>query len=178
MSDKLIIAGLGNPGDKYNRTRHNIGFDVLDYFLEKNSISLKEEKKFASTETSILDKRIIFIKPLEFMNLSGSAVAHFKSKNGIDMDNILVLHDEIDFVFSKCKMKIGGGAAGHNGLKSIIEKIGGNEFHRLRIGVGKPLDNSFVPDYVLSKFTSDEVKLIPEIYQTCYLKIMDWIKLK
>ncbi len=178
MSDKLIIAGLGNPGDKYNKTRHNIGFDVLDYFLEKNQITLKEEKKFASTEINILNKRIIFIKPLEFMNLSGGAVSHFKSKNGIDIDNILILHDEIDFVFSKCKMKIGGGAAGHNGLKSIIEKIGGNEFHRLRIGVGKPIDNSFVPDYVLNKFSSDEIKLIPEIYQTCYLKIMDWIKLK
>lgn len=178
MSGKLLIAGLGNPGDKYKRTRHNIGFDVLDFFLEKNSIEPKEEKKFSHVETSINEKRIIFLKPMEFMNLSGNAVSLFKSKNGIGVSNILILHDEIDFVFSKCKMKIGGGHAGHNGLKSIIEKLGSNEFHRLRIGVGKPNDSSLVPDFVLGKFHPDEIKIIPEIYELCFSKILDWIKQK
>ena len=103
------------------------------------------------------------IKPFEFMNLSGNGVSTFLRKNGITPSRLLVVHDEIDFEFAKCKMKIGGGHAGHNGLRDIIAKIGTADFHRLRVGVAKPLDGRDVADYVLSKFTSEEKTKLNEV---------------
>ena len=176
MKDKLLIAGLGNPGDKYKHTRHNIGFQILDSFVDKLNLSFKPDKKTPYAEY-ILDGQIIyFIKPFEFMNLSGNAVLDYKRKKGIQESKILIIHDEIDFVFGKCKMKIGGGHAGHNGLRDIIDKIGTNDFHRLRVGVGKSTEIE-VADFVLSKFTAEEVKSLDEITKLCITKIEDWIRL-
>ncbi|MBK8394497.1 MAG: aminoacyl-tRNA hydrolase [Leptospiraceae bacterium] len=177
MSGKLLIAGLGNPGDKYNGTRHSIGFAVIDKFADKFGASFNSDKKCPSTEILSHDKKVILIKPFEYMNLSGNGVALFMRKNGIIPSQLLVIHDEIDFEFAKCKMKIGGGHAGHNGLRDIIAKIGTADFHRLRVGVTKPTDGRVVADYVLSKFTPDEKTKLNEIYETCLQKIQDWIRL-
>ncbi len=177
MSGKLLIAGLGNPGEKYHGTRHSIGFAVIDKLADKLSASFNSDKKCPSAESSLDGKKIILIKPFEFMNLSGNGVSLFLRKNGITPSGLLVIHDEIDFEFAKCKMKIGGGHAGHNGLRDIIAKIGTADFHRLRVGVAKPLDDRPVADYVLSKFTSDEKAKLNEVYDLCLQKIQDWIKL-
>lgn len=176
MKEKLLIVGLGNPGEKYKNTRHNIGFQIIDSFVSKLNLSFKEDKKSASIEYITDDRNIFFIKPLEYMNLSGNAVLEFRRKKGIQESKILVIHDEIDFVFGKCKMKIGGGHAGHNGLRDIIDKIGTNDFHRLRVGVGKS-EVIEVAEYVLSRFTSEELKILNEIINLCISKIEDWIRL-
>jgi peptidyl-tRNA hydrolase, PTH1 family len=176
MKEKLLIVGLGNPGDKYKHTRHNIGFQILDSFVDKLNLNFKQDKKAPYTEYIVDGQIIYFIKPFEFMNLSGNAVLDYKRKKGIHESKILIIHDEIDFVFGKCKMKIGGGHAGHNGLRDIIEKIGTNDFHRLRVGVGKS-SNIEVSDYVLSKFTAEEIKPLDEIIKLCIAKIEDWIRL-
>ena len=176
MSAKLLIAGLGNPGDKYKGTRHNIGFEVIDRLADKFGASFNSDKKCPSTEIFANEKTVLLIKPFEFMNLSGNGVSLFIRKNGILPGKLLVIHDEIDFEFAKCKMKIGGGHAGHNGLRDIIAKIGTADFHRLRVGVTKPKDGRVVADYVLSKFTADEKEKLNKVYETCLLKIQDWIK--
>ena len=178
MIQKKLLVGLGNPGEKYSNTRHNVGFMLLDEFAKLNNLIFSNDKKAPSTELITDNSKIVLLKPYEYMNLSGRAVLEYKKKNGIEVSNILVIHDEIDFVFSKCKMKIGGGHAGHNGLRDIIEKLGTNEFHRLRIGVGRPSNNQEVADYVLNNFTPTEKNELKAIFTTCTQKILDWVKQK
>jgi PTH1 family peptidyl-tRNA hydrolase len=178
MITKKLIVGLGNPGDKYSNTRHNVGFMLVDELAKLNNVNFSNDKKAPSAEYLSDNSKIILVKPSEYMNLSGKAVLEYKKKNGIEVANILVIHDEIDFVFSKCKMKIGGGHAGHNGLRDIIEKLGTNEFHRLRIGVGRPNDQTDVSDYVLNNFTPSEKTELKTIFGICIQKVLDWIKQK
>jgi peptidyl-tRNA hydrolase, PTH1 family len=178
MSGKLLITGLGNPGEKYVGTRHSIGFAVIDRLADKLGANFNSDKKCPSAESVLDTKKVILIKPYEFMNLSGNGVSLFMRKNGINPSELLVIHDEIDFEFAKCKMKIGGGHAGHNGLRDIIAKIGSADFHRLRVGVSKPTDGRAVADYVLSKFSPEEKANLNEVYDLCLQKIQDWIKLK
>lgn len=177
MIAKLIIAGLGNPGQKYDGTRHNIGFDIIDCLASKLNTSFNSDKKCQSAKILYENKNLTLLKPLEFMNLSGNGVANSLRREGVPPNRLLVIHDEIDFPFSKIKMKIGGGNAGHNGLKDIIEKIGSKEFHRLRVGVGRPENSADVADYVLSRFSSEEREKLSVIRDESILKILDWIKI-
>jgi PTH1 family peptidyl-tRNA hydrolase len=179
VADRFLIIGLGNPGKKYSKNRHNAGFLALDGVASAlGAGSFTKDKKGEWALAQGPEKsEIYFYKPLEFMNLSGNGVSLFLRKNGINPSELLVIHDEIDFEFAKCKMKIGGGHAGHNGLRDIIAKIGTADFHRLRVGVAKPSDGRVVADYVLSKFTSEEKSKLDEVYDLCLQKIQDWIKL-
>ena len=159
----ILVVGLGNTGNNYTSTRHNAGFLALDAIFEHyNFSSWVHKSKFkadiASFESDL--GRIILCKPTTFMNLSGSAVCSLSSFYKIPLDDVIVIHDDIDLPLGKLKYKIGGGAAGHNGLKSI-DQLMGNDYHRIRIGIGKPQHAGYeVSDYVLSKFTEDEYKLI------------------
>ncbi|EKO14942.1 MULTISPECIES: aminoacyl-tRNA hydrolase [Leptospira] len=173
---KLLLVGIGNPGQKYVHNRHNIGFVILDSLLDSSSGSYQTNSKYSLARTDEDGVTIFYLKPLEFMNLSGKAVAEIAKKNGILPENILVIHDEIDFEFGKLKLKGGGGHAGHNGLRNIVEKLGTNTFFRLRFGVGKPSITSEVPDYVLSNFLPNEKEKIPELVKTSLQKISDWIR--
>ncbi|TGL93025.1 aminoacyl-tRNA hydrolase [Leptospira barantonii] len=174
---KLLLVGIGNPGQKYVHNRHNIGFVILDAFLDSSSGGIYQtNSKYSFARTDEDGITILYLKPLEFMNLSGKAVAEIAKKNGIPPENILVIHDEIDFEFGKLKLKGGGGHAGHNGLKNIVEKLGTNTFFRLRFGVGKPSTSSEVPDYVLSNFRPEEREKIPELVKSSLQKISDWIR--
>ncbi|XDD48740.1 aminoacyl-tRNA hydrolase [Leptospira sp. WS92.C1] len=175
---KLLLVGIGNPGQKYANHRHNIGFVILDAFLDSSSGSgsYQENSKYSLARTDENGITLFYLKPLEFMNLSGKAVAEIARKNGIPAENILVIHDEIDFEFGKLKLKGGGGHAGHNGLRDIVEKLGSNAFYRLRFGVGKPVDSSEVPDHVLSNFKPEEKEKIPELVKASLQKISDWIR--
>lgn len=177
-SDKhLLIVGLGNPGTKYQRTRHNIGFLILDALAAHFSLSFKEDKKFAIVKHQTQGVQIHLLKPLEYMNLSGKAVSSIVNLYKIPPEKILVLHDEIDFPFTKIKQKIGGGHAGHNGLRDIIEKMGSNAFHRLRFGVGRPtLPEMDVADYVLNNFTEPERENLPVLIKQSLGIIEEWIK--
>jgi len=152
-----LIVGLGNKGGEYDRTRHNIGFEFLDHIAGK--LKCKVDKKINLAffiEKNISGEKILLIKPRTYMNQSGEAVKHFVSKHKIVPADILVLQDDIDLPLFKVKIKKGGGAGGHNGIKSIIEYLGTREFCRVRVGVGKPEHRGQTIDYVLGKFTKEE----------------------
>jgi PTH1 family peptidyl-tRNA hydrolase len=148
MPIKLIV-GLGNPGREYEATRHNAGFWLLKRFAAARRLELKTERRYFGRVAS--DDGCWLLEPGTFMNDSGKSVVALALFYKMLPDEILVLHDEIDFPPGTVKMKLGGGVAGHNGLKSIAARLGSQDFWRLRIGVGHPGDKSLVPDYVLKK---------------------------
>ena len=175
-SKKLLIVGLGNPGERYKNTRHNIGFKVIDEFSKNKNSSFDNDKTCSVAKIQDTSHILFLLKPLEFMNLSGSCTIKLVSKFKIPMDDIIVIHDEIDFPFGKLKLKVGGGHAGHNGLRSIIDLLGKNDFHRLRFGVGRPENPNFqVSDYVLSNFVDSETEKLTELIATSISKLNEWI---
>ena len=157
-----LIVGLGNPGERYKQTRHNVGFMVLDKLIKQSTVE-GWDKKFDSFFTKIIiaQKSMILLKPLTFMNVSGHAVQKVKNFYGIDPNNIVIIHDDIDLELGKIKLKKGGGDGGHNGLKSIIKLIG-SEFNRIRIGIGRP-EKINVSSYVLNDFPEIEVSFLQKI---------------
>ncbi len=175
--EHFLLVGLGNPGKKYTNTRHNIGFIVLDELLKDYNLSWKEEKKYFYQKIKIENLTLHFLKPMEYMNLSGNAVLEILQLYKIAVKNILVVHDEIDFPFGKMKLKLGGGHAGHNGLKDIIQKISSNDFYRLRFGIGRPENKDIeIADYVLSNFNEQEKQELPKLIQKAKEKLLEWIK--
>ena len=142
-----LVVGLGNPGGKYERTRHNIGFRVVDALLAKHGLPEARSSKYKADiaqgnlklpSAPASDGKIVVCKPMEFMNLSGFAVQRVAGFHHITIPNIVVVHDEIDLDFGLVRLKAGGGHGGHNGLRSMIDQLGNNGFARIRVGVGKP----------------------------------------
>ena len=159
-----LIVWLGNPGLKYDKTRHNIGFAMIDARAEQEGFLWKQESKYKA-EVAIWEKngeKLLLCKPQTYMNLSGEAVAPLARFYKIEAKDILVVHDEIDFVTGRLALKLGGSAAGHNGLKSIIQKFGSADFYRLRIGVDRPAVSSQGADWVLSSFKPEERALLEQ----------------
>ena len=155
-----LIVGLGNIGEKYQLTRHNVGFMVIDEITKNLSTSNIQKSNFHSTlEKSAYD---LYSKPTTYMNNSGMAVQAIKEYYKLEMEDIIVIHDDIDLPFGTVKFKIGGGHGGHNGLRSIDSHIG-KEYIRVRIGVGKPQDKSDVANYVLDNFSKEELNKLPDI---------------
>ena len=154
--DKLVV-GLGNPGTKYEMTRHNIGWLVLGQSKFAQDLIWKEKFKglFATRGSAC------FLKPLVYMNLSGESVSLLTNFYKLSLENILVVYDDIDLPFGSMALKPGGGTAGHNGLKSLVARLGDHRFNRLRMGVGRPLHGS-ASDYVLQKFSTDELNFLPK----------------
>lgn len=152
------IIGLGNPGPRFHFTPHNIGFLILDTLCEQHSGTWQEKKEMHTATITINDHKIMLIKPQTFMNNSGQILGQLH-KQGIKQENILVVHDEIDYPFGKINIKQGGSARGHNGLRSLIAH-GGDNFMRLRVGVGRPDNPSEVGDFVTAPFneSQDEVQ--------------------
>ncbi len=137
-----LVVGLGNPGAKYARNRHTIGFMVVDELARKHGLPAWTAKLGGESTAGIVTtergrERALVLKPMEFMNLSGFAVQRTAAFHKVEVDNILVVHDEIDLAFGVVRLKSGGGHGGHNGLRSIIEQLGSNAFARLRMGVGR-----------------------------------------
>tara|TARA_B100000282_G_scaffold144159_1_gene103581 strand:+ start:25073 stop:25648 length:576 start_codon:yes stop_codon:yes gene_type:complete len=160
----FLIAGLGNPGDKYKNNRHNIGFQIIDTYLTFFSQN-KLIDKFDSEYTSInfKENKLHIIKPKTFMNESGIAVNKCINFFKIPLENLIVIYDEMDLSPGNIKIKFGGGSAGHNGIKSIINCLGSEKFTRVRIGIGKPVNKEKISSYVLSNFNNDELNLFNEI---------------
>jgi peptidyl-tRNA hydrolase, PTH1 family len=152
-----LIVGLWNPGQEYEKTRHSIGFFLIDSFVPWK---FKYDEKYKSELYK--DQDVIYLKPMEFMNRSGWAVSAVAKFYKIEPKDILVMHDDIDLPVGKIQLKLWGSSAGHNGLKDIIEKIGTKDFWRLRIGVDRPINQDDVAEYVLSNFKKDEKNLIEE----------------
>ncbi len=153
-----LIVGLGNPGPRYERTRHNIGFLTLDRLIEET----KAHSLSSSSFHGELHKKVstLFLKPTTYMNRSGIAVQAVKNFYKIEMEKIIVVHDDLDLPFGAVRFKKGGGSGGHNGLKSIDQMIG-NDYMRIRMGIGKPAYKSQVIDYVLQDFSDEEWKVLP-----------------
>lgn len=153
-----MIVGLGNPGDEYKNTRHNIGFMAIDNYVEKNNLKLS--KKFNGLYCKVLNSEsFILLKPLSFMNLSGTVVRKFADYYKIKPEDILIIQDDLDLPLGKIKLKYKGSSGGHNGIKNIIENLNTEEFPRLKIGVSNN-KNISTKDYVLGKFSKNEEQII------------------
>ncbi len=175
---KLII-GLGNPGNKYDQTRHNIGFAFLDYLKQsRNFPEFELNKKFNAeiSKATMEEKEAILVKPQTFMNLSGESVSAILAFYKLSPADIIVIHDDLDIATGKYKIATDSSSAGHNGVENIIEKLGTQKFNRIRIGIGKTIDGTLscmlgAHDYVLQKFPEEEDKIIKELFPEIEEKI-------
>ena len=155
-----LICGLGNPGIKYNLTRHNLGFDMVNYLVDFYKFSIvKKDKKLELYKGEIGNTECYLCKPLTYMNLSGPPIGKLINFFKIKLTEIVVIHDDIDLTIGRIKIKIGGGNGGHNGLSSI-DSIIGKDYKRLRIGVGHPGNKDMVSSYVLEKFSREDRELM------------------
>ena len=153
----LLVVGLGNPGEEYARTKHNVGADVVDLLAKRHGGKLRKGKERAlSDEINISGKRVAIAVPLTWMNDSGDAVRLLVRRYGVEPTQLVVVHDELDLPVAALRVKSGGGLAGHNGLRSIKSHLHSDDFQRVRIGVGKPSSKDQGADHVLSKFTKRE----------------------
>jgi PTH1 family peptidyl-tRNA hydrolase len=174
MISMTIIAGLGNPGDKYRNTRHNIGWIALSYILEKHNFpSLVKSAKYAGafSEGMLEGKEIGLLFPMTFMNNSGASVCKYLKDHGDNLNDLIVIHDEVDLPFGDIKISYYRGAGGHNGIRSIIDACGGQKFARIRVGVAKkgifgnvkrPTGDK-LSDFVLGEFKKGDEKILGEI---------------
>ncbi len=164
--DSVVVVGLGNPGKKYDGTRHNLGFACLDDFALRQEFPAwidKKDLRCQLTSSNLGGTRVILVKPTTFMNLSGQAVQAVLQFYKLPLETVLVVHDELDIAFGKLRLGSGGGTAGHNGLKSLVERIG-PDFARVRIGIGpKSPPEIDSADYVLGKFNKEERAALPAI---------------
>ena len=159
-----LIVGLGNPGEAYRLTRHNIGFMVVDRLAHRHRILVDKRRFEAVFGLGRVDERsVILAKPMTFMNLSGPAVRSLAHCFNLDTKDLLVIHDDIDLVFGRIKIKQKGGNGGHNGLKSLIEAFGSGAFARVRIGIGRPDTKQEVKGYVLNRFDAQQETVLDEV---------------
>jgi len=156
------IVGLGNPEKKYDLTRHNTGFRIIDKVSDKTEIPFDKKNKLALYGLgNYHNEKVLLVKPLTYMNLSGKAVRYFMDYYKIPLENILIIYDDMDIPLGSFKLKPKGNSGGHNGLKSIFEECGSTQIKRIKVGIGDR-GNYAGMDYVLSKFTSEEMKLLEE----------------
>lgn len=159
-----LIVGLGNPGAQYERNRHNLGFMVADELAGRGRAPAAREKFGAAlSEVTIGGARLLLCKPMEFMNVSGQAVARVAAFWKVAVPDIIVVHDELDLPFERMKLGTGGGPGGHNGIKSIISALGDPGFARVRVGIGRPAPGRDPAAYVLSDFSRAEAALLPDL---------------
>lgn len=159
-----LIVGLGNPGKRYEKTRHNIGFMALEMLAARLKIDLKQKSFDALWGKGTFDgQNVLLAEPQTFMNLSGTAVRQLQSFFKMDISNLIVIHDDLDLPFGSVRLKAGGGTAGHKGLASIESNLGTSGFMRVRLGIGKPVDKSRIEGYVLEPFRKEEQELLPDV---------------
>ena len=161
-----LIVGLGNPTGKYDKTRHNVGFEVIDYLVNQYGIALDTLKHKGMYGKGIIEgKSVILLKPMTFMNLSGESVSGVANYYKIPAEDIIVIYDDINLDVGRIRIRKKGSAGGHNGIKNIIAHLGTQEFPRVRIGVGMKPGNMDLADYVLSRFSKDEEPLLQSGYE-------------
>ena len=157
---KFLIVGLGNPGNEYSHTRHNIGFDVVNAFVVKHDSAFKTERLAYVSEVKWKGKKFICICPTTYMNLSGKAVKYWVDKESVPLENILVIVDEVALPLNKLRLRPSGSDGGHNGLKSIHESLGTTQYPRLRFGIGNAYPKGMQADYVLGKWHKEEEPVV------------------
>lgn len=157
-----LIVGLGNPGNSYNNTRHNCGFRVIDYYASKNNLNFKSKFNGLYAETIINGEKVILLKPQTYMNLSGECVSKFFNYYNLELEDLLVIYDDVDYEVGKFRIKRNGRPNGHNGIKNIIECLKSENIYRLKIGISK--NNIPLVDYVLGKFSDEDNKKLSRLF--------------
>lgn len=171
----ILIVGLGNPGKQYEQTRHNIGFDVIDYMANKYNIDVNREKfKGICGEGFIENKKVILLKPLTYMNLSGESIRELANFYKLEDDEIIVVYDDISLDIGRLRIREKGSAGGHNGIKSIIQNLGGDKFPRVKVGVGQPKDN--LVNHVLGNFSKEDREHIEKVIPVVSDAIVEIVK--
>ncbi len=169
-----LIVGLGNPGPKYEGTRHNIGFMVLEALGRRHRVRWRADHGLVA-KAVIEDTECSLLRPMEFMNHSGAAVAALVQKKALAPQDVLIVCDDLDLPFEKLRLRASGSSGGHNGLKSIITALGSNEFSRLRMGIDSPASSDATVDYVLSKFTPAQSKTLPDFIHHALDCVTSWV---
>ena len=158
-----LIVGLGNPEEEYSKTRHNMGFNTINKIARKYGIEVNKSKYEGLYDTTIIEsKKAILLKPQTYMNLSGNCVQEFANFYKIEHENIIVVYDDMDIEPGQIKIRKKGSAGGHNGMKSIIQMLGTEEFPRLRIGIGRPKHNGDEINYVIGSIPEEEIPKLDE----------------
>ena len=171
-----LVVGLGNPGKEYVNTRHNIGFMFLDHILGDDEFKLNKKFNAMECEKEYNGEKVIFVKPLSYMNLSGDVVIKYINYYKIKLENILIIQDDLDMPIGKYKLLFNHGDGGHNGIKNIVSNVCGREFLRLKIGISKN-DDIDTKDYVLGKFNKTELRIIDNTFSKLDSFIEDYIAL-
>ena len=163
----FVIVGLGNPSSKYEKTRHNVGFDVIDMLADKYAIKMKEKKHRALCGAGVIEgQKVLLVKPQTFMNLSGESISSILHFYKLDPESeLLVVYDDISLTPGRLRIRKKGSAGGHNGVKSIISHAGTQEFLRIKIGVGEKPQGWDLADYVLGRFSNEERRLVEEAFE-------------
>lgn len=172
-----LIVGLGNPGKQYEETRHNIGFKVIDELEKRLSIPLNQSK-FKGLYGIGFHKgvKVMLLKPLTYMNLSGESIRAVMDYYQINQDDLVVIYDDLDLPAGKIRLRQKGSAGGHNGIKSTVAHLGTQEFNRIRIGIDRPKNGMKVPDYVLGKFSEEDLPLTKEAVQKSASACETWLE--
>ena len=164
---KYLIVGLGNIGEEYLNSRHNIGFRILDALARVSNISFSDKRYGAIAEMKYAGKTFILLKPNTFMNLSGRSVQYWMQKENIELDKVLILVDDLALPLGKVRMRLKGGDAGHNGLKSIHQILGSQDYVRLRFGIGNDFPKGYQVDHVLGRWTAEEEVIVNSKMDLC-----------
>lgn len=174
---KYLITGLGNMGAKYDGTRHNIGFEVLDYIADVKNATWEHEKKGDITRVKYAGRQLILLKPSTYVNLSGKAVRYWLQKESIPVDRSLVVVDDLNLPFGKLRMRPNGSHGGHNGLKDIEKKLNTRQYPRLRFGIGSDFHSGQQVQYVLGKWDRSEKKQLEQLKEESWNMIADFSKI-
>jgi PTH1 family peptidyl-tRNA hydrolase len=177
MAGKYLIVGLGNPGRKYAKTRHNAGFHVVDALARRHNLpTWTEERKALTTDGRIQGKRVLLAKPQTYMNLSGEAVRALYDYYNIAIDQIIVVYDDLDLPLGTLRLRDKGGHGGQNGVRNIIQHLGTKKFSRVRFGIGRPPGRMKAKNYVLQPFHGDDAQLAQEVVETAANAIETWLQ--
>ena len=172
-----LIVGLGNPEEDYSKTRHNMGFNVVNKIANEYGIEINKKKFDGLVGEGVIDgKKVILLKPQTYMNLSGKSIIQAVNYYKIPMENICVIYDDIDFDIGKIKIRKTGSAGSHNGMKSVIEELHTEEFPRIRVGIGKPKFKDNMINYVIGAIPEEEMKLLDEGTTIAKDAVIDIIK--
>lgn len=159
---KFLIVGLGNIGAKYENTRHNIGFKILDYFAKQEELTFETQKLGDITHYKLKGRTFVFLKPNTYMNLSGKAVLYWLTKEKIPLENLLIITDDLNLPFGSIRLKTKGSDGGHNGLKDIQDKLNTTKYNRFRFGISDTFSKGKQVDYVLGEWTDEEQEKLNE----------------
>ena len=172
-----LIVGLGNPGPRYANNRHNVGFQCLDRLAQAHGLTFqRRENKALLARGQIAGVEVILAKPQTYVNLSGQAVERLARSYRVPLEDILVIYDDMDLPLGRIRLRPGGGAGGHKGVRSIIEHLGSRDFPRLRVGIGRPPGRMDPVDYVLGDFTPEERLVIEKAYERAIAAVECWLR--